>query len=1138
MSSDLPRDERLDESGGGFISLFHRLCRHAVLQPGKTAYQFLNNGTQFGPSLSYARLQIRSRALAVRLAELVPPSARVILLYPAGLDFLEGFLGCLQAGVIAIPAPSPEAVQSKRSLPRLQSIIQDAEVALILTESGLEPQVRNNLEQISHTHVNVLVTDQVEDTLADQYKPRDINPDDLAYLQYTSGSVSAPKGVMISHGNLMAHVEDLSDVYQFNLASRALNWLPHHHDYGLVQGLLLPLYAGATCYVMSPSSFIRKPLRWLKAISTFGITHSQGSHFGYGYCLNKFDAKKLSGVDLSAWRTASVGAEPLNHEVLRRFQKTFLPFGFKPTALVPAYGLAEATLVVSTRRPGSGARFGRFATRAMTKNWVIESDNQQQTTVVSCGLPLNERTRVTIVNPETRQRCPANQIGEVWVSGLGVAQGYWKRPEATKETFHARLADGEGGTFLRTGDLGFIHDDELFIVGRLKDVIIIRGQNHQPKDIEFAAEASHPKLRVGRCAAFSIPGMVSEQLVVVVEFVGGGDEITYQAAINAINAAVAKAAELVPHAIVLIRSGSLPVTSSGKVQRQACRRLYEEGELEVLFQHLQDANEEVMAPPMAEPHAEKRQALLEHLLATPQQVDDTLMRSYLCSVLADVMGTGELERLKGDQDLLALGIDSVGSVEIRACLEDELRLSLPINLLFQYPTLDQLETFLKSQLFHKSRAEPDAIVSPLSAARTDALDIVSASTNNHKQFLLDWQVYEHDSAYDVPLEAIQNWDQVRLPPDKAKMRQQGTQTITDDWKPREPFIDRDTKVLGMGSCFTRDIVLWLAECGYNQRFPISPYNALLRYPATGNNAYLAEQFRILGNSPARPAQPLATLDEQSRFLDAAADEGRQLFGLLQNVDVLLLTLGGVEAWHDIQSGEVLKAPLVLAEYSPDRHRLQVDHFADTLGYLELIDQVLQRHFPHLKIIFTLPLGRMATYRPLSALTAAAAMQATLRAALGEFLETRSAQMGGRLHYFPAYELFTQYFIDPYQSDNIHATPYVTGRLCASFAQMFCQAVPQKPASESLAGFNVFHSQALSISLSTPVADEGDREMQTKLEHLEAENASLQQVCRERLAVIEELKQALAATQAALPPQDRSPSPRGVVARKLKQFLNL
>lgn len=909
---------------------------------------------------------------------------------------------------------------------------------------------------------------------------------------------------MISHGCLMAHLRDMTAVYRHDPSTRFLNWLPHHHDYGLVQGLLLPLYLGAGGYIMSPTSFIRKPWRWLEAISTFRINHSQGTPFAYAYCLQRFDSGKAAGLDLSCWHTASVGAEPINPEVLQRFRQTFLPLGFKPTALVPGYGLAEATLMVSTRRTGSGIHLGRFAVRGLMNNRAVESDNQAQRTLVSCGPVVSLETRVMIVDPQTRRRCQANEIGEIWVAGPGVAQGYWRRPEETEHAFCARLADSEEkGPFLRTGDLGFIAEGELFITGRYKDLIIIHGQNHSPSDIELAAEVSHPRLRPGRCAAFSVQTKVSEQLVVVAEIIGAGDQSLYRAVIGAINKAVGLTSELTPHAIVLIRSGSLPVTSSGKIQRRACHTLYTEGTLDVVYRHIHETGDESLEPQTSVIERTQRQAPLERLLEMRGQVNDEVLRAYLVSVLAEAMNSHNLDWVEPDQDLLEMGIDSLAAVQIRTVLEEELGLSLPINLIYSRPTLNALGALLRE----KMRSTPPPQAHPAAQAQPEAASCTSIRQDQAKRSLLDWRVTEQDTAYDLPGQALQDWDRLSLPPDKVRMRQYGTRVITDDWKPKAPFIHRDTKVLGMGSCFTRDIILWLAECGFNRCFPGSPYNALLRYPAIGNNAYLAAQFRVLETLSATQTTEHTQVEAHCRFLDASQDQGRPLYQLLQAMDVLLLTLGSLETWTDIQSGTVLRAPMVLAEYSPQRHRFAVDSFADTRRHLETIDRVAREHFPHLKIIFTLPLGRMATYRPLSALNAASVQEATLRAALAEFLGARSDDLGSRLYYFPAYDLMTQFFSDPYRTDNSHATPYVTGRLCASFAEMFCADPPQTPALDSLAEFDPFHAQALDEALHGKSLDSGEREMQSKIAALEAENASLKHICDERLVVIEGLDKA-------------------------------
>ena len=429
-----------------------------------------------------------------------------------------------------------------------------------------------------------LDTEQVDVHLADQWQDPHIDQHGLAYLQYTSGSTSVPKGVMLSHDNLMHHSAYLQRACGYTPDGATVTWMPYFHDYGLVEGLIQPLYTGVPCYVMSPLSFVKRPQRWLEAISKYRATHSQAPNFAYDQCVRRVKPAKREGLDLSFWKAAGNAAEPINPRVMREFADAYAPHGFRWTTFAPAYGLAEATLLVSSKRVGTEPAILSLDATALEKGHIaLANENVLQRDIVSCGQLVCE-TEVVIANPDTLTRCEADEVGEIWVADPGVAGGYWQRAEATQETVKARLKDSPTtGPYLRTGDLGFMRDGELYITGRIKDLIIIRGTNHYPQDIEWTVQQLHPALRPDYGAAFSIIDDGEEKLVVVQEV-----ERQYQLTLEAeelladIRQAISEAHELQVSEIALVKSGNVLKTSSGKIQRRACRDNFLAGTLEVI----------------------------------------------------------------------------------------------------------------------------------------------------------------------------------------------------------------------------------------------------------------------------------------------------------------------------------------------------------------------------------------------------------------------------------------------------------------------------------------------------------------------------------------------------------------------------
>jgi acyl-CoA synthetase (AMP-forming)/AMP-acid ligase II len=471
------------QSGYGSVVEIFRACAEA--QPHTRGYVFLENGETETAALTYGELDRKSRAIAAALQQSVAAGTRALLVYPPGLDFIAGFLGCLYAGVLAVPAYPPHPARLARTLPRLRAIAQDAGIAVVLCTGAIAamwPALRKEAPELAQ--MRALATDGIELSLADAWQEPPIGPDTLAFLQYTSGSTAAPKGVMISHGNLLHNLAYLNECEGNDAASCGVSWLPVYHDMGLIEGVLLPAFGRYPAYLMAPMAFLQGPLRWLNAISRYRATNSGGPNFAFDLCVRKVTAEQRQQLDLSCWRVAYNGAEPIRPVTLASFEKTFAGCGFSAESIRPTYGLAEATLLVTT-----SARFTRPTTRrvdaaALANDQVLEiaQPDPSAVTLVACGAPLCE-TSVTIVHSHERARMPQGRVGEIWIAGPGVAKGYWQRPEETAQVFGARLADSGGGPFLRTGDMGFIWRGELFITGRSKDTIIIRDSSRLRRGI-------------------------------------------------------------------------------------------------------------------------------------------------------------------------------------------------------------------------------------------------------------------------------------------------------------------------------------------------------------------------------------------------------------------------------------------------------------------------------------------------------------------------------------------------------------------------------------------------------------------------------------------------------------------------------
>ena len=584
-------------------TLVELLRGRALRQPEQRIYTYLVDGEIEGVNLSLAELDWQARAIGALLQSYRASGERALLLYPAGLEFIPAFFGCLYAGVVAVPLPPPNMTQPQRTLARLRAITDDAQPVLALTTSSILSKLEGLFAQAPELQtMRWLATDKDVGSAAQDWRNPQATSNTLALLQYTSGSTAVPRGVMVSHGNLLENSAHISQAFEITSESGSVTWLPVFHDMGLTNGIIQPLYGGRRCVFMPPQSFLQRPVRWLQAVSHYKATISGGPNFAYEMCVRKITPEQCGALDLSSWKVAYNGAEPVRADTLRRFAATFASCGFRPNFFYPCYGLAEATLIVSGGLVKDEPILCTTQVAALEHNGVVETSDRRLNvrTLVGSGHAVAD-TRIVIVHPESLTACAPDEVGEIWVSSPSVAQGYWNRPEETGLTFRAYLADTGEGPFLRTGDLGFLRDGELFVTGRLKDLIIIAGRNLYPNDIELTVEQSHAVVRPGCCVAFSVDVGDEERLIIAAEVerryrtadryqqgaqagsnLNGHPPLDAEAVSRAIRRAVAEEHDVRVHAVVLLRAGSIPKTPSGKVQRRVCEARFLDGSLDQL----------------------------------------------------------------------------------------------------------------------------------------------------------------------------------------------------------------------------------------------------------------------------------------------------------------------------------------------------------------------------------------------------------------------------------------------------------------------------------------------------------------------------------------------------------------------------
>ncbi|MEO8494860.1 MAG: aminotransferase class I/II-fold pyridoxal phosphate-dependent enzyme [Planctomycetota bacterium] len=671
--------------------------------PDRTAFYF-SDGEEEEIRLSYEDLDHRARAIGSHLVSLGLRGERVLLLYPPGLDFVSGFMGCLYAGATAIPAYPP---RRNRYMSRIDAISDDAQAKAALTVADVADRVEGLLKEApSLQAARWIATDQIPDDAAEAWEPPTLNQNSLAILQYTSGSTGNPKGVMLSHGNIIHNCRLIVDSFEANSETVGLSWLPTYHDMGLVGGVLMPLFIGRPNVLMSPMSFLQKPVRWLRGLTKYNVTISGGPNFAYDLCVDKITDEELEGLDLSNWLVAFNGAEPIRTTTLKAFIDRFASVGFRREACYPCYGMAETTLIVTGSHRKDPPIIRAFDGAALDEHRVVPAaiDEDGARELVGCGHVLPEE-QVIIVDPESRKRLPEHQVGEIWVRSPSVGQGYWDKPEFSKETFGATTSRGDTG-YLRTGDLGFMDDGELFVTGRLKDLIIVRGVNRYPQDIEQTVERTDPRLQAGAAAAFAVDLNGRECLIVMTE-VERTRHKDWSSVIQAIRSNVAREHELPPDVIALVRFGSMPKTSSGKIQRHACRAAFLEDSLPVIARWTAwsggvevDGESSVIVespPATTTAHAAPRRALDSLQVEVNPRVADVVMH-HVREIAK--------ERAKGmtiDSNIVEMGLDSLERLQIAHALEEAFGGRFPEEVLSEIETCREVTLAVQTHIGTQAR---------------------------------------------------------------------------------------------------------------------------------------------------------------------------------------------------------------------------------------------------------------------------------------------------------------------------------------------------------------------------------------------------------------------------------------------------
>ena len=664
----------------------------AAQQPDKCAFTYLASagGSEIESEtrITYAELDQRARAIGAILQKAAKAGDRALLLYPSGLEYIAAFMGCLYAGVIAVPSYPPKKSQSRQAR-RVQALAADSKPSVVLTSSELKGEIQELQWEQGHEFPQVIFTDAISSDACCEWQEANITAESLAFLQYTSGSTSTPKGVMITHANLLHNEECIRTAFGQNSSSIIVSWLPLYHDMGLIGSILQTMYVGATCVLLSPVDFLRQPRLWLETISRFRATTSGGPDFSYDLCVKKIQPEQRKGLDLKTWEVAFNGAEPVRSETLLSFAEAFADCGFRLHSFRPCYGLAEATLMVAA---GDGKIISFHKQTEAEPGSLFENSSR---TLVGCG-EVHHELEVAIVNPETFCRCEPREVGEVWISSPSVARGYWNREEETRQVFGARIKNEPGGPYLRTGDMGVKNKRQLFIVGRLKDLIIVRGRNLYPEDLELLAQGCDEGLRRGSGAAFSVDDD-GQQRIVLVQEVSRTHKLKDPEAVAAkIRETISRECEAQISEIIFVKEASLPKTSSGKLQRHLYRKMFIDGELKVIANSAftQDASTPQVTPIMA-----------QVVKAMPRDQQQQWAEAYLKTCIAQVLRRG-CPDLDPSAPVASLGLDSLMVLELQNKVESDFGVRAGMDQVLEGCSLRQLAERMVSDLGSEVSAVP------------------------------------------------------------------------------------------------------------------------------------------------------------------------------------------------------------------------------------------------------------------------------------------------------------------------------------------------------------------------------------------------------------------------------------------------
>jgi acyl-CoA synthetase (AMP-forming)/AMP-acid ligase II/acyl carrier protein len=678
---------RCDASSPPVIaSLIDLLRARASVMGDKRAFTYLRGDGTEEASVSYRGLHERAMAIGAELQSMTSPGDRAMLLFPAGLEFVEAFFGCLYAGVVAVPAAPPGR---NRSTSSADAIFDAATPSLILSTAEYQQQAAQSNGHFSKLlQQRWVATDRVASERHQAWRELPVDRRQIAFLQYTSGSTSSPKGVILSHKNLLYNSAVIQRAFGNTSDSSAVFWLPLYHDMGLIGGVIQPIYCGGSCTLLAPAAFLQRPALWLETISRARATISGGPNFAFDLCARKVSAKERAGLDLDSWKVAFVGAEQIRAQTLERFVATFAQCGFRREAFLPCYGLAEATLMVSGSSRSAAPTVVHVSSEALARNrvhYTFPGDSKVRS-FVGCGRSLSGQ-RVMIVDPEASLPCEDGSVGEIWIQGPSVAEGYYERSAATAAVFRAHLANNGHGPFLRSGDLGFVRNHELFVTGRVKDLIIVRGRNYYPEDIEHTVDHAYDGLRAGYGAAFSVDLDGRDRLVIVQEVEPRRRDLDTAPALRAIRLAVVTRHELEVYAIALVKAGAVPKTSSGKTRRSACRERYLNGQLEVLAAWKSDSenleNVDVAENDGGDIPAEP----------SPRPASAAEIESWLIQQIAARLRLTEAE-VGVTTPFLQFGMGSLDAVEIAAALERWLARRLSPTAIYNYPNIAALAYWL------------------------------------------------------------------------------------------------------------------------------------------------------------------------------------------------------------------------------------------------------------------------------------------------------------------------------------------------------------------------------------------------------------------------------------------------------------